>query len=168
MAVIDFENEAAETTISAVSIHNNGTESIYNYLRSNEATQPMPAPGAPVKAGDYIYEPYPALMKAGVFKLLARDYDLNIFTANTRLFYSTAPTEFEGECYKVLAVFPYASRIIKRFKKEYGKINVAVRNFGMTADALRRKLGVDDGGSLRVYGLTDNLGERLLVVVAKA
>lgn len=168
VTVIDFENEASETTISAVSIHNNGTASIYNFLRSNEAAQPMPAPGAPVKAGDYIYEPYPALMKAGVFKLLARDYDLNIFTANTRLFYSTAPKEFEGDRYKVLAVFPYASRVIKRFKKEYGKINVAVRNFGMTADALRRKLGVDDGGNLRVYGLTDNLGERLLVVVAKA
>lgn len=168
VAVIDFENETTETIISAVSIHNKGTASIYNFLRSEEAAQAMPAPGAPVKAGDYIYEPYPSLMKAGVFKLLARDYDLNIFTANTRLFYSETPKEFEGERYKVMAVYPYASRIIKRFKKEYGKINVAVRNFGMTADALRRKLGVDDGGSLRVYGLTDNSGERLLVVVAKA
>ena len=61
---------------------------------------------------------------------------------------------------------PYASRIIKRFSSEYPVINVAVRNFGMSADALRTKLGVRDGGPLRLYGFTDANQRKILAVTA--
>lgn len=165
---IEFENEPDETTVSAVSIAPDGTVSSYSFLRSDEAAQPMPQPGQPLKAGDYIYEPYPSLMKAGAFKLLARDYGLEIFAPNTRLFYSPEAVVFEGERYRVEAVYPYASKVIKRFKSSYPRINVAVRNFGISADALRNKLGVKDGSNLRLYGFTDGRGEPMLAVVSKA
>ena len=63
---------------------------------------------------------------------------------------------------------PYASRIIKRFAARYPRINVATRNFGIGADALRAKLRVRDGGDLRLYGLTDANGEQILVVTEPA
>ena len=64
-----------------------------------------------------------------------------------------------------MEVLPYASRVLKRFAKQYPAINVATRNFGMSADALRNKLGVRDGGPLRLYGITNSKGEKMLVVV---
>lgn len=47
-------------------------------------------------------------------------------------------------------------------------INVAARNFVMSADALRAKLKVRDGGSLRLYGITGSGGEKMLVVCSLA
>lgn len=124
----------------------------------------MPA-GTQPSPGEYIYEPYPALMKSGAFKTIAAAYGVGIFHANTRLFHSAKIIEnFPGNRYEIIEVMPYSSGVIKRFKKRYPAAGVAVRNFGMSAEALRAKLGIADGGSLRLYGITDSAGERLLIL----
>jgi hypothetical protein len=64
-------------------------------------------------------------------------------------------------------VIDWQSKNIKRVKSEYAKIDVAVRNFGMTADALRAKLGVKQGGDRRLLGVTDRNEKRLLLVLRK-
>ena len=164
---IDFDSESEEPVIEAVTLLPQEVVS-FSFLRSDENNASLPPLSAPLKAGDFIYEPYPSLMKTGVFKLLARDFNLSVFQPNTRLFYSTAKVcGFPGQIYSVLETMPYASKIIKRFKSRYPRIEVAVRNFSISADALRAKLGVRDGGDLRVYGYTDSRNEPMLAVVKK-
>lgn len=165
LIVADLEADTDNTIVEGVTLHG-GTASRMSFTLEEERRAPMPEAMRPLGAGDYIYEAWPAVMKTGAFKVLAQRYNLQGFHANTRLLASTALVKgFPGNAYRIEAVYPYASRVLKRFRREYPRINVAVRNFGMSADALRTKLGVSDGGELRLYGLTDARGERVLAVV---
>ena len=162
---LDFAKDYKEPQIEALTL---GVDNIwsFSFTRSEEAEAPLPQYKAMIKDGDYLYEGFPVLMKAGAFKLVAEKFGLSIFNPNTKLYYATENKEnFPGRVYKVIAVLPYASKVIKRFKREYPEATVATRNFGMSADALRAKLGIKDGGHIRVYGLTDQREERILVVV---
>lgn len=164
LLVADFEKSSEEAAIRAVVLSKEGSLT-YSFFRSRENAAQMPAPGRVLMTGDYLYEAYPEVMKTGVFKLLASEFGLNIINPNTKLLYSgELNTSFPGRVYKVLEVFPYASKVIKRFKKDYPKVCVAVRNFGMSADALRARLGVADGGPLRLYGFTDATGDKVLAL----
>ena len=45
---------------------------------------------------------------------------------------------------------------------------IGVRNFGISADSLRSKLAIRDGGTVRIYGYTDHRGEPMLAIVEPA
>ncbi|MBD5218628.1 MAG: hypothetical protein HDS72_00065 [Bacteroidales bacterium] len=168
MMLIDFGAEAPYSTmIEAVTLTADGAET-FAFTADAERNAEMPAT-APLAEGNYIYEPSPCLMKTGAFRLVADRYGLRTFQPNTRLFHSPEKIDnFPGTCWRVVKIFPYASRVIKRFAREYPAVNVAVRNFGMSADALRARLGVRDAGPLRLYGLTDSRDEKLLVLTEPA
>ena len=157
IAVVDFDFDVDQTLIEATTIAADGTASTFAFTAAQERETPMPEASAAVKPGDYVYEASPALMKTGAFKLVASRYGLNIFHANTKLFYSSELVkDFPGRAYKVEEVIPYASGEIKRFKRRHPAANVAVRNFPISADALRKKLGISDAGPLRLYGIATN------------
>lgn len=163
LAVVDFAERSAEPLIEAATF-TGGTVSTFASTAREEAALPMPKAGTP-SVGGYICEPYPPVMKSGTFKTLAAAYGLEIFHPNTRVFHSSEAKEnFPGNSYEIIDIMPYSSSVIKRFRKRYPAANVAVRNFGMSAEALRGKLGIADGGTLRLYGLTDASGSRLLVL----
>ncbi len=168
LVLVDFAKAATTSLIEAVTVTGDAATTF-----AFTAQQEKDAPDAPLMAdpaeGDYIYEPSPALMKSGAFKLLAARYGLSRFHPNTRILAAkTAVDAFPGQRYRIVKVMPYASKVIKRFAREYPTVNVAARNFGMSADALRAKLGVRDGGTLRLYGITDAKGERLLILTEPA
>lgn len=166
LIIVDFRQEVTETSIEAVTISKDGSSETFTFTQSDEKNAPQSAVMTALNEGDYIYEASPALMKTGAFKVVANRYRLSIFHPNTRLFASSSEvTDFPGSRYRVLKVVDYASKNIKRFASEYPTINVAVRNFGIGADALRAKLRVRDGGNLRLYGITDANNQRILIVV---
>lgn len=169
LVVVDFENPPAETMIEAVTLGKDGADT-FAFTRSSEAGAPEPLPAQGLVAGDYIFEPSPALMKSGAYRLLAQRYGLMRFHPNTRLFASHTPVDagLNGQNFRVVQTFPFASGVLKRFARTYPAVNVAVRNFDMSADALRAKLGVRDAGPLRLYGITDASGKRLLVLTEPA
>lgn len=169
IAMLDFRAECEEPVIKAVTLRTDGSATeVFTFTASDERACEQAKVKTTLSEGDYIYEMSPTMMKSGVFRLVAKQYSLSIFHPNTRLFASAdAVEQFPGCRYKVLRVLPFASRVLKSFAKEYRQVNVAVRNFGMTADALRKKLGVSDGGELRLYGFTDSRGERVLALVEK-
>ncbi len=167
IAVVDFEaGEAGEPMVRAVTLLADGTAVEFNYTAAEERDAGPVASGPGVAKGMYICEPYPATMKSGAHRALGRRFGLFGFDANTRLYYGPEiPEGFPGESFEVLDVQDYASRNIKRFARTYPAISVSARNFGMTAEELRRKLGVRDGdGRMRVFGVTASEGKRLLII----
>ena len=84
-------------------------------------------------------------MKSGAGRLLAARFGLRTFHANTRLYHSESKGRFSGDIFEVQEVLPYASRVIKRFARKYPQISVAARNFGISADELRKRLGTKEG-----------------------
>lgn len=168
VVTVRFGADVAEPTlIEAVTLHPDSTRDTFAFTREEEAAAPLPSVDTAVRPGHYVYEPAPALMKTGAFRLLAARYGLSIFHPNTRLFHSAEPVDaFPGRRYKVLDALPYASKVIKRLKNRWPAAEVAVRNFGMSAEALRAHLGVKESSALRIYGITVG-NERLLLVCDK-
>ncbi len=167
VVLVDFVAGApAETLVEAVTLRADGTADTFSFLRSAENDAPFISGARPIAVGDYIFEPSPSLMKTGVLKLLANAYGLMCFTPNTRLLYGSRESEgFPGSAYRVEEVLPYASSVIKRFSRHWPVAEVAVRNFDIGADTLRRRLGVRDGkGGVRVYGIRDSRNRPILIV----
>lgn len=119
-------------------------------------------------AGDFLYEPSPAVMKAGPFKLLCEKFDVGALHPNTHLYVSAQKIDnFPGRRYLIRAVIPYASKNIKRFAREYPAASVSVRNFPCTAAALRAKLKVKESDAVKVVGATLKGGNQVLIVMGR-
>ncbi len=165
---VDFETSPDSPVIEAVSLSQADSQT-FAFTALAEEQAPMPQPLKDFGPGAYLYEASPAMMKAGAFKILAENFGLSIFHPNTRLYCSAEPVDgFPGRRYKVLEGIAYASKNIKRFHTRYPAVEVAVRNFGMGADQLRAKLKVRDAGPLRLYGITDATGARIMILCREA
>jgi hypothetical protein len=166
IAIMDFENPTKEVMIESVTLDNEGNMSLFSFKEDDEAQADVDYSFP--NDGSYLYEPYPAMMKVGAFKLLAKHFKLSKLSGNTHLYWGNEVIDdFLGDRFKIEKIIPYASKNIKRFKKEYPKISVAVRNFGISADNLRSKLGVSEGGDKRLIGVTDKSDNKFLIVLKR-
>lgn len=71
--------------------------------------------------------------------------------------------DFPGEAYLIESVMPFDRRTVKAFAATYPKINVAVRNFPLSAPELVRRLKIKEGGDMMLFGTTGPDGELLLI-----
>lgn len=118
--------------------------------------------------GDYLYEPAPAIMKAGAFNVFAQRFGLDKISDNTHIYiYKERKDGVPASVYMIEEIIPWQSKNLKRLNSRYPVGEVAVRNFGMTADALRKKLGVRNGDGVRILGVTDAQSVRSLLVLKR-
>lgn len=158
--VCDFTSKGNENPkIKAVTI-GQGLHSVYTFTRDEDASAKAEY-GIP-QVGGYVYDPYPAVMKAAPFKLLCSD-TMKAIGPNTHLWCSSELTDkFPGRPYVVEEILPYMSKHIKRYASRYPKISVTARNFDMASDILRTKLKVKDGPG-RLFAVTAFNGQKLLI-----
>lgn len=111
-------------------------------------------------------------MKAGCFDVLQKRYDVTALGKNSHLFVSSDFIEdFPGRKFQILAVSSLKRFATNLLPDATAKANIAVRNFPMTADALRKKLKLKDGGDTYIFGTTIEdraLAERWKVKVGPA
>lgn len=116
----------------------------------------------------FLYEPDAALMKAGCFALIARRYGVRQISRDSHLFVSQEMRAgFPGRTFAIRAVTAMNRRGLKTALAGIERANVSVRNFPMTADALRRKLRLKDGGDTYIFGTTAASGQHLLMICVK-
>lgn len=103
--------------------------------------------------GQYLYEPDVTLMKAQAFASLCHrfavrqlDHDTHLMTADRLI------PHFPGRIFEVEEHIPFASKTLKRLKGSIPQANIATRNFPLTADELRRRTGIRDGGETYLFG----------------
>jgi hypothetical protein len=103
---------------------------------------------------EFLYEPNAAIRKAGAFRLSGSRLGLQKLHVNTHLFTSdSASLSFPGRIFKVLAlVKPNASDIRRYFPN--GQANVVSRNYPQSADELKKKVKLKDGGERYLIGFT--------------
>ena len=116
-----------------------------------------------VSAGDILYEPGKALMKAGVFNVLCEIYPLGKLGKSTHYYILDAVASENEKTFRELADFgkffditealPLDKRHIKETGKKYPQAEVTARNIKMDTDTLRKKLGVSSGGNVHIFGL---------------
>ncbi len=112
-----------------------------------------------------LFEPGKGLLKAGAFDLPCC-YGLEKLDRHTHLYIGPAPVEALtpfGKWFRILEVVPLDKRGIKDVGRRYPKASVTARNIPLTSDALRKKLGVSDGGTVHIFGVRTSSGNTLLV-----
>lgn len=131
-----------------------------------EESSAVAAYGVPA-VGDCVYEPWPSVMKAAPFKLLCERFACKALSANSHIYFSDDfIVDFPGKCYRVEAVLPYSSGVLKRFARTYGNASVTVRNFPISADALKKKLHVGESSTRRLLATTDANSTPLLLLLS--
>lgn len=117
----------------------------------------------------YIYEPNSAILKAGSFKTIATRFGLKKFHQHSHLYTSSELiSDFPGRSFKLIDVTTFQKKELRNFLKGIQQANVAIRNFPISAEVLKKKLKLKDGGELFIFGTTDKNGKHLLLKCTKA
>ncbi len=111
----------------------------------------------------YLYEPNTSILKGGAFKYVSTHFNLFKLHVNTHLYTSHQFVEnFPGRVFKIECVNPKENDLKKCFSD--GKANVATRNYPLSADELKKKFSLKDGGNLFLFGVTS---EKRMLLIAK-
>ncbi len=102
-----------------------------------------------VKPFRYLYEPNAAILKSGAYKLAGARYGLEKLDVNTHLYGSDTLVEsYPGRIWEIKEILSGAA--IKKGKTL--QANVLVRNYPLTAELLKKKLKIRDGGEDYIIG----------------
>lgn len=111
------------------------------------------------QVGRYLFEPNPAIMKAGCHNLTATRYNLSKLARNTHLYTGSEPNpDFPGRIFEVVAEAK-PKEILKLIPGK--KAHVAVRNYPLPAAELQKKLKLQEGGMQYVVGTTTGATPKL-------
>lgn len=146
-----FQQQPSETVnCHAVNLLSEGQQSLEFSIEEELQTELILAS----EVRRFLYEPNAAVLKAGAFKTVAKRFGIAQLHPHTHLYTSDNHiTDFPGRIFVVDAVLPYSKAGIKQLTA-LRKANVAVRNFPLTADGLRKMLKLSDGGAVYLFGAT--------------
>ena len=115
----------------------------------------------------YLYEPNPAVMKAGCFKLLTQRFDVLKLHKNSNLYTSERLfPDFPGRVFEVEGWAPYNKKVKQALLHDVGQASIAVRNFPLSVAELRKTLKISDGDEIYLFATTLK-GERKVIIRTK-
>ena len=120
----------------------------------------------------YLYEPNASIMKAGCFAEVEERFKVQQIAVNSHLFLSPVEIgDFPGRKFQILSISSMNKQEIKKKFSEnlvpMESANIAVRNFPMSVDQLRKKLKLKDGGDTYIFATTWASGEHKLLICRK-
>jgi len=117
----------------------------------------------------YLYEPNAALMKAGAYKWVAEHYRVLKLHKNSHLYTSeTLVADFPGRIFEVEAWADYNKKVKSTLLADVDKANLAVRNFPLSVDELRKALKMGEGGEVYLFGTTLRNGRKVVIKTKKS
>ena len=103
----------------------------------------------------YLYEPNPAVMKAGCFKWLTKRFDVFKLHKNSNLYTSEQLiSDFPGRIFEVEDWAPYNKKVKQALLQDVEKASIAVRNFPLSVAELRKVLKISDGDEVFLFATT--------------
>ena len=103
--------------------------------------------------GSWLYEPDVSIMKAQGYGALLAAYEVQMLDADCHYFTSSALIpDFPGRIFAIDEQLEFSSRQLKRLQARIPQANIAVRNFPLSAEALRSRSGLRDGGEVYLFG----------------
>ncbi|MCM1078661.1 MAG: class I SAM-dependent methyltransferase [Bacteroidales bacterium] len=125
-------------------------------------------------AGDTLVVPNASMMKAGCFAEFAARFGVAALDRMSHLFIAKNvgfTAEIPGRKFEILAVSSLNRKELRRTLGEIlgglSRANIAVRNFPLSAEELRKRLRLKDGGETYVFGTTI-LGVHRLVICRRS
>lgn len=118
--------------------------------------------------GEKIFVPSPAVMKAAPFSLLTNIFDVKMLGGGTHIYWGQSDiSDFPGRRFEIVGVFDLSKRSIGELRKAFPAAAVAVRNFPMSAEELRKKLKIGESSHNFLFGVSAHGGRSLLIVCHK-
>ena len=147
---------------TALIINENG-----NILRTSIAAESAAVPqflqdAAQLNSMRFLFEPGKALAKAGLFNAICTmQDDAGIGTMllkagrSTHLYFTDSQNNASnfGKTFKIIGLAPFCKQGIRDFSAKYPRAEVSARNLPLTSEELRRKLKVQSGGDIHIFGL---------------
>lgn len=116
----------------------------------------------------FLYEPNASVMKAGCFAELEARFPAYQLSVNSHLFLSSDEIgDFPGRGFQILSISSMNKRELHQKLSSMESANISVRNFPLSADQLRKKLKLKDGGSVYIFATTLQNGEHKLFICRK-
>jgi 16S rRNA G966 N2-methylase RsmD len=120
-------------------------------------------------AMNYLYEPNASIMKAGCFAEVEQQYAaVRQLSANSHLFTSAVEIDdFPGRRFQILSISSMNKQELKGALQTIERANIAVRNFPLTVEQLRKKLKLKDGGDIYIFATTTSKSDHKLFICRK-
>ncbi len=133
----------------------------HHLSRDTHAAVDIAAPAA------WLFEPDPAILRAGLARTLARQLNANLIDES--IAYLTMEERAEtpwGRYWKILDWMPFQLKRLRRYLVErgVGHITVKKRGFAMSPEALITRLRLRDGAEARVLAMTRHQGKPIAIV----
>ena len=153
-----------DPTIIAVDINKIATTRVETTLQTERTTPPCIA----TELGAYLYEPNAAVMKAGIFNALSQQFHIAKLAKNTNLFTADELHEdFPGRIFRIEAVHEFHPRKTAKELSHLANASIAVRNFPLSAEELRKTLKIKDGNACYLFGCTLWDGKKIILQTQK-
>lgn len=121
------------------------------------------------KIDTYLYEPNSAILKAGAFKLLSEKLEINKLHKNSHLYTSdNYISNFPGRKFSIIKVWESGKNELKALSALHPKANIAVRNYPLSVDEIRKKLKIKDGGYIYLFATTLSNEHKVIIECEKA
>jgi len=146
----------ARPTVCCVELDESGT--VYTFDFDPQAERTARCEMGPLQR--HLYDPGPAIRKAGAFRTVAERFGLNKLASNTHLY--TADRLVQGFPGRVFEVDPQTGKALRRAMSGIAA-NVMVRNHPLSAEELKRRYRIRDGGERWLIGFRDAAGRAKVV-----
>jgi len=155
-----------DITFHCINILNSNNIEKYIFNREKESTLTI---GYTSYVDTFLYEPNASIIKAGAYKSIAKDFELNKLHPNSHLYTSEQKvTDFPGRIFQVKKIIPFNRKGIKDMAGEFTQVNITVRNFPLSVDEIRKKTKIKDGGEIYIFATTLADENKVLVICEKS
>ena len=156
------EERLQNTMLTAYNIDSQGNELSFSGTLQEEQTA---QPNFTSSLGTFLYEPFGSLLKLGLYNLISERLSVSKLHPNSQLYTNTELIEdFPGRKFRILEIIPYESKIIKRLKSQIPKAQITCRNFSLSAEALRKKLKIEDSNEATIVATTLYDGSLVMIL----
>lgn len=156
------EERLQNTRLTAYNIDSQGNELSFSGTLQEEQTA---QPNFSSSLGTFLYEPFGSLLKLGLYNLISERLSVSKLHPNSQLYTNTELIEdFPGRKFRILEIIPCESKIIKRLKSEVSKAQITCRNFPLSAEALRKKLKIEDSNEATIVATTLYDGSLVMIL----
>ena len=171
--IVSTSNECKELLMLLI-VNHEGEPVIHCVNDSQRLTFTPSQNDVPVTLADendgacFLYEPNASVMKAGCFGLLTERYPIKALAIDSHLFVSSEDIkDFPGRQFAITNQTTMNKKEVKQALAGITQANVATRNFHLTAQQLRQRLKLKDGGDTYLFGTTNHTGQHLIYVCRK-
>lgn len=149
--VLDLKKGPVKMSVHAVSLNAQG-QAVHDFSFDPEEEKQRDCPYAEPRK--YLYEPGPALQKAGCSAMLALHYNLEKLHPNTQLYTSDIMhSKFPGRVFEIQDCIKPQKKDLKAVWPDL-KANISVRNFPIRAEDLQKKLGTSPHSDRTIFACT--------------